>query len=90
MAVYVDNARIPYGRMIMCHLVADTREELMEMARRIELPTKWLQHAGTYKEHFDVCLLKRAKAVWYGAHEISARELAEFLQKKRAPAQASP
>jgi hypothetical protein len=28
MTVYVDQAVHPYRRMIMCHMVADTREEM--------------------------------------------------------------
>lgn len=86
MSVYVDDMRAPYGRMIMCHMVADTREELHVMAVIIGVSRRWLQNAGTYREHFDVCLEKRAKAVSNGAIEITSKELGKLLLEKRAAA----
>lgn len=35
MAVYVDNFKAPYGRMFMCHMIADTQKELLEMADNV-------------------------------------------------------
>jgi hypothetical protein len=83
MSVYVDSMRAPYGRMIMSHMVADTSAELIAMAARIGLNARWIQHAGTYREHFDVCQAKRALAVTLGAHKITTRELAAILRAKR-------
>jgi len=59
----------------MCHMIADSTEELLEMADKIGVKRKWIQWAGTPKEHFDICLSKRAMAVLQGAEEISQREL---------------
>lgn len=42
MAVYVDPAQHPFGRMIMCHMWADTLDELLAMADRIGVQRKWL------------------------------------------------
>lgn len=77
MAVYVDSMRAPFGRMKMCHMWADTREELFAMADRIGVARKWFQRpAGTGLpgmvaswEHFDIALSKRAIAVRNGAIE---------------------
>jgi len=79
MSVYVDDMRAPYGRLIMCHMIADSQEELLLMADDIGVARKWLQDGGTYREHFDVCLAKRAKAVTLGAVEITRRDLAVKL-----------
>lgn len=75
MSVYVDDMRAPFGRLIMCHMAADSTEELLAMADTIGVARKWIQYPGTTKEHFDVCLGKRALAVKAGAIEVSAREL---------------
>ena len=67
MPVYVDNYRAPFDRMMMCHMVADSTEELLSMADTIGVQRKWIQCAGTHREHFDICLSKRAKAMAAGA-----------------------
>lgn len=74
MTVYVDDMKAKYGRMIMCHMLADTTAELLAMADRIGVQRKWLQHAGTAKEHFDIAVSKRGLAVAAGAVQISWRE----------------
>lgn len=80
--VYVDSFNAPFGRMRMCHMIADTTEELLDMAKKIGVAVKWIQYAGTYREHFDICLSKKAKALSAGAKEISIRELAEILNRR--------
>jgi len=81
--VYVDDMRAGFGRMIMCHMVADTRVELLEMADRIGVDRKWIRKAGTPKEHFDICLSKRAVAIRLGAVGITQRELALRICKSQ-------
>lgn len=83
MAVYVDDMRADYRRMKMCHMIADSTDELLAMADMINVARKWLQHAGTYREHFDICLSKRAIAIQSGAIEITMRELGMKLVERR-------
>lgn len=82
MAVYVDNMRANFGRMTMCHMIADSREELLAMADRIGVARKWIQQAGTSHEHFDIALTKRRLAVAAGAVEVSMLELGRILRAK--------
>jgi hypothetical protein len=70
MTVFVDDMRAPYGRLVMCHMIADTDAELHAMADKIGVARKW--HQG---DHYDIALSKRKMAVEAGAQEISMREL---------------
>lgn len=89
MAVYVDCERMPYGRMTMRHMLADTEEELRTMAAKIGVALRWHQLPGSPKSHFDICLSKRAKAIELGAIEIDRGRLVEIVRGKRAAAQAA-
>ena len=82
--LYVDHARIPYGRMLMSHLLADTPEELREMARKLEI-ARHIQYPGTPKEHLDVSESKRAGAIRMGAASVTGRQLAAIIRSKRSP-----
>lgn len=75
MAVYIDKYRAALGRMVMCHMIADTTAELMAMVDKIGIQRKWVQKPGTCYEHFDVCLSKRRYAIAAGAIELSAKDL---------------
>ncbi len=84
MTVYVDDMRAPFGRMTMCHMIADTSDELHAMARTIGVDPRWIQRESTHREHYDVSLAKRALAVKAGAKEITMRDVARILNRKRA------
>lgn len=84
MAVYVDSTNAAFGRMTMCHMIADTTEELLAMADRIGMQRRWIQKPGTEHEHFDVAKGKRSLAVQAGAVEVSSREIVRLIQAKRA------
>jgi len=78
--VYIDNFNAPYGRMRMCHMIADSTAELLEMCDKIGVQRKWIQNKGTNREHFDICLSKKKLAIQYGAKEIGFRELANITK----------
>lgn len=86
MTVYVDDMhRHPIGRlgrMRMSHMIADSTAEVLEMADMIGLDRRHLQHAGTTREHFDICLSNRARAVAAGAVEITMRNMARRRRQK--------
>lgn len=82
MAVYVDKPVFQYGRMKMCHMLADNTSELLKMADQIGVDRRWIQKPGTPGEHFDICQAKRITALENGANEISHREIASIIQKK--------
>lgn len=82
MAVYVDNMRASFGRMKMCHMIADSSEELLEMVDAIGVDRKWIQKPGTHQEHFDIALSKRALAVSHGAIEVSRMDLGRKIRAK--------
>jgi hypothetical protein len=63
-------------------MVADTTEELLQMADKIGVQRKWIQEAGTPHEHFDICLSKKKKALALGAKEITLREMGQFLKQR--------
>lgn len=84
MTVYVDNARHRYGRMLMCHMVADTDEELHQMADRIGVSRRWWQSPEkTSGSHYDVCLEKRRAALQHGAQAITQRQMAAMNMRRR-------
>ena len=77
MAVYVDDVFIPYGRMKMCHMIADTEEELHAMADKIGLKRAWFQEGK--RPHYDVGKGKRTEAISHGAIRVTIKELISLL-----------
>ncbi len=76
MTVYVDDVRHKFGNMVMCHLWADTEDELLTMVDRIGVQRKWIQghktlsfgrHRDASWVHFDISLSKKALAIAAGA-----------------------
>jgi len=76
MTCYVDDPIHKFGRMLMCHLWADTEEELLRMVDTIGVQRKWIQghptlshgkHRDASWVHFDVSKAKRLLAIKAGA-----------------------
>lgn len=66
----------------MCHMMADTDEELHDMADRIGVARRWFQRVPS-GNHYDITKTKRTAAVAAGAVEITTREMAAFAWHKR-------
>ena len=68
MSVSVDDVRHRYGRMVMCHMWADSLDELIAMVDRIGVQRKWLQQPPKASWiHFDISLEKKTLALAAGA-----------------------
>lgn len=82
MSVYIDTSRNRLGRMMMCHMLADTLEELHAMADRIGMKREWFQPEST--PHYDVSKTRRALAIQHGAIEADRHKVVELIRKYRA------
>ncbi len=78
MTVYVDDMATAYGRMRMCHMIADTEAELHAMADRIGVARKWYQG-----DHYDIAQSKKALALAAGAVPITWRQAAAMSRIRR-------
>lgn len=82
MSVYVDKSSHQFGRMKMCHMIADTPGELRSMALRIGVDLKWFQ-ADASTPHFDVCKSKRALAIAAGAEVLERLAFVHVMRRIR-------
>jgi len=85
MTVYVDDMKAdfepghrPGRKYVMSHMIADTDEELHEMADRIGVARKWFQG-----DHYDITQSKKRQAIWAGAVLITQRECATMSVNRR-------
>jgi hypothetical protein len=82
-AVYVDAAIWPYGRMTMCHMLADNLDDLHAMADRIGVARRWFQNKPGFP-HYDICKAKRALAVQFGAVEVDRKQFVALVKRFRS------
>lgn len=82
MTVFVDDMRMPYRGMVMCHLIADTDAELHDMVDRIGVSRRWHQAPPRHPSHYDIALSKRSLAVALGAREITMRQCSCMLRRR--------
>jgi hypothetical protein len=68
MTVYVDDVKHRFRNMTMCHLWADTIDELHAFAMALGLKMEWFQAPPKASwEHYDISLGKKAQALKQGA-----------------------
>lgn len=83
MAVYVDEVFSLRGNL-WCHMLADSSDELEQMAEAIGIPLEAKQKPGTPYEHYDLKPEMRERALAHGAKEMSWQELNHFINRKKA------
>lgn len=69
--------------MVMCHMLADSDEELHAMAALIGVQRKWHQSPPRHDSHYDIAMSKRAIAVKAGAQEITWRQAGAMNLRRR-------
>jgi len=83
MSVYVDKSIYKFGRMMMCHMIADTPDELHTMANHIGVG-RWLQFPPKASFwHYDICKSKRSMAINLGAIECDRNSFVIHLRRIR-------
>lgn len=65
--------------------MADTDEELHNMAKKIGVARKWCQEENLGKGyiHYDIAKNKRELAIQFGAKEITLREMSSMAMEWR-------
>ena len=71
MTVYVNDANIRNkdGKLIICHMCADTLDELHKMAKAIGVSREW--HQDMRLPRYALSEIKKEKAIERGAKEVS-------------------
>lgn len=65
-------------------MVASTDAELHEMAARIGVARRhWQSPPKASTSHYDICKQMRAKAISFGAVEVSTRQMAAMTSRRR-------
>jgi hypothetical protein len=82
MAVYVDNAVIPWRGRLWAHLLGSDLEELHALAGAIGLRRAWFQDRRRFP-HYDVDAAYRLRALAAGAIAITDRRIPDDVLMKR-------
>lgn len=86
MAVYVDliqdHSERGWRFTHFCHMLADTEAELHEMAGALGMP-RHIYQEHPYRWHYDLPAHLRPDAIELGAVEVTLREVALLLRRRR-------
>ena len=66
-----------------CHLLADTRGELHEIADQLGIPRRFFQD-HPYRWHHDLPAHVRPRAIELGAQELTMHEVGALLRARKA------
>ena len=84
MSVYVDRVELGYGRLLMCHMIGDSPDELHAMADRINVARRWFQTPPKASFwHYDIAKSKRALALDAGAIDCDRNTFVAHLRRIR-------
>lgn len=83
MAIYVDDMNAPYRGEIISHLVADTREELLQAANQLGIDLATIQRPNTPWEHFDIPENSKQEAISIGAQEVTQSDVVQLIHRKK-------
>ncbi len=64
-------------------MIADTIDELHQMADKIGINRKWFQSKAS-SPHYDICKSKREHAVKFGAIEVDRKGLVNIIRRLRS------
>jgi hypothetical protein len=84
---------IDYGWKLgpSCHLLADTEEELHNMAASIGMKKAWFQSGDNHAmPHYDLVASKRKLAVAKGTIEIDRQQICDMLKKYKLNKKLTP
>ena len=83
--VYVGTRPWKYKRMIMYHLIADSLEELHEIANKLGIGRQHFQDKPN-QPHYDICKQNKAIVIAkYGAKETCDKKIVNILHEKYGP-----
>jgi hypothetical protein len=68
--------------MKMCHMLADSLDELHAMADKIGIKRKWFQGDAS-TPHYDICQAKRDMAISLGAIVADRKKVVELIRAYR-------
>jgi hypothetical protein len=78
--VYIGKRQYRLGRMLMSHMVADTLNELHDMADKLGIARRYFQDKKG-RPHYDICKSSKSKAITLGAKEVSEKWIIAILCK---------
>ncbi|MBI1207428.1 MAG: DUF4031 domain-containing protein [Azospirillum sp.] len=90
MTVYVDDMKAKFGRMTMCHMIADSDDELHAMADAVGVSRRYHQAPPEHASHYDIAQSKKAMAIARGAIPITWRQCGLMIRRRAKTGELGP